>query len=79
MFTLLSFPCVARRITQRSHPAPVIIEDVYVGLYHTEHGLYLCDVTGGGDSGIWLLHASELFESCFLAQLHCQSAAGVAA
>lgn len=56
MFTPSSFPCVAWRINQRNNPVPVIVEEPYVGLYHTEHDLYLCE-------GGWLLHASELYES----------------
>lgn len=76
MFTPSSFPCVAWRISQRTHtPIPVVIEEPYQSLYQTDqHSFYLCDVAGcGSDAGIYILHASELFESCFLAQLHCRS------
>ena len=63
MFTLLSFPCVARRISQRQ-VVPVINAALYVGLYHTDPGLYLCE-------GGWLLHSSELYESIYHALSAC--------
>lgn len=58
MFIPSSFPCVAWRINQFLLPVPVIVEQPYAGLYHTEHDLYLCE-------GGWLLHASELYESLY--------------
>jgi hypothetical protein len=64
MFTPSTFPCVAWRINQRSLPVPIIIEAPYVGLYHTDPGLYLCE-------GGWLLHGSELYESIYQATAAC--------
>jgi len=82
MFTPSNFPCVAWRLSQRTHtPTAVIVDAPYVSLYQTDqHSFYLCDLIGdGGDAGIYLLHASELFESCLQAQLHCQADVEVAA